>query len=55
MTYKFKENITHSEYEKFIKKRTDISYMQEDNWAKAKNIKKTLLDVTKKSKVVNNY
>jgi len=43
MTYKFKENITHSEYEKFIKKRTDISYMQEDNWAKAKNIKKTLL------------
>lgn len=37
MGYVFKERIKYSEYIKFIKDYSFLSFMQEDNWAKAKN------------------
>lgn len=38
MSYTFKEKITYDEYLKFIKEQKYLSFMQEDLWAKAKNI-----------------
>ena len=38
MSYVFKEKITYKEYINFLKKQNYLSFMQEDLWAKAKNI-----------------
>lgn len=37
MGYVFKERIKYSEYTQFLKNYSFLSFMQEDNWAKAKN------------------
>lgn len=39
MSYTFKEKITFKQYDDFIKKQPRLSYMQEEQWAKVKNIK----------------
>lgn len=39
MSYIFKEKISFKEYDNFIKKFKYLSYMQEEKWAKVKNIK----------------
>lgn len=43
MAYIFKERITYSQYNKFLKKHSYVSFMQEDNWAKAKDINDHLI------------
>ncbi len=43
MVYTFRERITYNEYLKFIKNYNFLSYYQEDNYAKAKEIKNRLI------------
>lgn len=53
MEYIFKERITYNEYLKFIKNYNFLSYYQEDNYAKAKEIKERLIvGVYKNKKLV---
>ncbi len=43
MGYIFKEKITYSQYDKFIKNYSYLSFMQENNWAKTKEYKNYLI------------